>query len=274
MTTESVEISELLAEALNQAKAEEVRARQAAERAQQATTVWSRLKEFYAKGWHAHIVSIFYSEPVFFQNLRISQDHRITHLETLLKTSEEEARAALKRLPSDLDHLCKTAGIDLDRTSRHPRYTVRNFIVIEVDEARLSARVTPRDGDPVNVPTDVPALVEHLAREHRRLFEREFDAQKFLKSLVTAYQAAIREDGRKIGDDLPIRRVIHRLGKNLNTLALDEFNIDLARTIKENNTSFENYSLHLGHTRNTRQGMLLHELEGSGYVGFISFRKG
>lgn len=273
MTAESPDIPELLADALHEAKAEEVRTRQAAERAQQATSVWTRLNEYQAKRWHAHIVSVFYGETGFFQNLRASREARIQNLEAWLKASVEEARTALKKFPFDFDRECKAAGIGLDRTSRHPRYTIRNFIVIEVDEARLNARVTPRDGNAVNVPTDVPAIVDLLRREYRRLFEREFDGQKLLKSLFTAYQAVIREDSREIGEDVSSRRVIHRMGKNLANFSLDEFNVDLARAIKENKTSFEDYSLRLGHTRNTRQGMLLHELEGSGYVGFISFRK-
>jgi hypothetical protein len=145
--------------------------------------------------------------------------------------------------------------------------------VVEVDEAKLSARVTPRDGTPTTIPCDIPAIAEHLAREDRRLFERDFDSDKVLKSLLTAYQAALREDSRDVGEDVPLRRVIHRMGKNLARFALDEFNVDLAQAVKQNKTVVEGHRLHLGHTRNTRQGMLLYELEGSGYVGFLAFRK-
>jgi hypothetical protein len=273
MTEEPHDVSEVLAEALALAKAEEVRARQAVERAQRAISVWSRLEDYQAKAWPAHIASVFYTEGAFFQTLKATHDPRLSQLEALQKASEEEARANLKRFPSDLDRECKTAGIELDRTSRHPRYTIKNFIEIEVDESKLNTQITPRDGNIINVPTDVGAIVSHLATEYRRLFQRDFDAEKLLKSLFTAYQAAVREDSTQMGEDLPIRRVIHRLGKNLSRFNVDEFNIDLARAIKENKNSFDNYRLHLGHTRNTRQGMLLHELEGSGYVGFISFRK-
>jgi hypothetical protein len=194
-------------------------------------------------------------------------------LEKLQTTAEQEARTALKRFPADLDSACAAAGVPLDRTSRHPRYTIRNFIVVEIDEAKLSARVTPRDGTPATIPADIPAVVEHLAREHRRLFGRDFDSDKFLKSLLTAYQAALREDDRDVGEDVPLRRVIHRMAKNLARFALDEFNVDLAHAVKDNKSVVEGHRLHLGHTRNTRQGMLLYELEGSGYVGFIAFRK-
>jgi len=269
----SESISEILADAVADASAEEVRARHSAERAQHAATIWKRLSENHAKHWPAHLLSVFYSEASFFQGLRANHDSRLPALDALQKGAEEEARAALKRFPSDLDAACNSAGVRLDRTSRHPRYAVRNFIVVEVDEAKLSARVTPRDGTPITIPCDIPAIAEHLAREDRRLFERDFDSEKVLKSLLTAYQAALREDSRDVGEDVPLRRVIHRMGKNLARFALDEFNVDLAHAVKQNKTVVEGHRLHLGHTRNTRQGMLLYELEGSGYVGFIAFRK-
>jgi hypothetical protein len=267
-------ISEILGDAVAEASAEEVRARHAAERAQHAATMWKRLSDYHSKHWPAHLVSVFYSEASFFQSLRAGHDSRVPDLEALQKSAEEEARAALKRFPADLDAACVAAGVHLDRTSRHPRYTVRNFIVIEVDETKLSARVTPRDGAASTIPCDIPAIAEHLAREDRRLFQRDLDSDKLLKSLLTAYQAALREDSREVGEDVPLRRVIHRMGKNLARFALDEFNVDLAHAVKQNKTVVEGHRLHLGHTRNTRQGMLLHELEGSGYVGFIAFRKG
>jgi hypothetical protein len=266
-------ISDVLADALADANAEEVRARHAAEAAQRAATVWKRLSEYHSKRWPAHLASVFYGEVAFFQGLRAAGDHRLPELERLQQEAEEEARAALKRFPADLDRACTGAGIKLDRTSRHPRYTVRNFIVMEVDEGRLSARITPRDGNITTIPTDIPAIVDHLAREDRRLFAREFDSDKFLKSLLTAYQAALREDSRDTGEQVPFRRVVHRMGKNLARFALDEFNVDLARAIKANKTVVDGYRLQLGHTRNTRQGMLLFELEGSGYVGFLAFSK-
>jgi len=270
---ESQGLSDVLQEGLNTARAEEVRTRQAADMAQRALTVWTALNDYYAKQWHAHIVSVFYNETAFFQNLRVSRDPRATYLDKLLQSAEEAATASIKRLPTELDQSCQAAGLELDRSSRHPRYTVRNFIVTEVDEAKLLASITPRDGKAITIPTDVPAITQGLVSENRRLFVREFEPQKFMKSLFTAYQAAIREDNREAGDDMPLKRVVHRLGKNLSSFALDEFNIDLARVIKENKTAVEDYRLHLGHTRNTRQGMLLHELEGSGYVGFIAFRQ-
>ncbi|MCI0407801.1 MAG: hypothetical protein L0191_04405 [Acidobacteria bacterium] len=274
MDSSAGQIEELLAEGIATAKAEEVKARHAFERAQRALSVWNRLHDYHVKGWHAHIVAVFTSEAGFFQELRASNDARASQLAAFHRVSEEAARVALKRFPADLERACEVASIALDRTSRHPHYTIRNFIVMEINEAKLSARITPRDGAPIDVPVDIPAIIEQLTKQHDRLFRREFEPSRFLASLFTAYQAVVREDERRMGDEIPIRRVVHRMGKNLANFSLDEFNADLGRAIREGHVQTEDHRLQLGHTRNTRQGMLLQGLEESGYVGFISFRKG
>jgi hypothetical protein len=210
--------------------------------------------------------------------LENSADERWPALGDLFRRAQDQARQAIRRFPAEFEQACTQAKLKLDSTSRHPRYTVRNFIVIEVDDSRLQAKITPRDGELVEIPTDVSAIVQHLVREDRRLFDREFDAQTFLRSLFTAYRAALKGDERegspkRLGEEVPLRRVTHRMSKNLTRFASDEFNIDLATALREKEPMVEGYQLHLQHTRNTRQGMLLYGMEGSGYVGFISFRK-
>jgi hypothetical protein len=120
---------------------------------------------------------------------------------------------------------------------------------------------------------DVDYVVGKLRGEISRLFHRDFDAGSFLRSLFTAYQAVIRAEKRPDGDAVPLRRVSNRLAKNVNRFMADEFNVDLARVVKEGHVDVEGRRLHLDHTRNIRQGMLLHGLEEGGYVGFISFKR-
>src|SRR5205814_1154830 len=93
-----------------------------------------------------------------------------------------------------------------------------------------------------------------------------------LRSLHTAYAAVLRAEERPDGDELPLRRVTNRLAKNLNRFAADEFNVDLSRLVQRGDLVIEGKRLHLNHTRDQRQGMLLHGLESGGYVGFISFK--
>lgn len=278
MSDQRDQVHEFLIEGLARSRSEEVRARQTAERAQRATSVWSQLLDYQAKGWPAHIASLFIREAAYFHSLENSGDERWTMLGQLRKDAHDGAKAALRRFPADIERACDEAHLKLDSSSRHPRYTIRNFIRIEVDDDRVQAKITPRDGDRVDIPVDVPAVVQHLVKESTRLFEREFDSTRFLRSLLTAYQAALREESReneprKFGEEIPLRRVIHRMSKNLSHFKLDEFNIDLATAIRQDQLTVDDHRLHVGQTRNTRQGMLLHGMEESGYVGFISFRK-
>lgn len=270
----STDFEALFSKAASVAKAEEEQARKTHERARQALSVWSELQTYHSKGWDAHVVALFRREARFFHELRAANDSRIDALESLYRASEQHAKEAISRFPADFERACLTAGIDLDQTSRHPHYTIRGFIEVDVNEFAIRAVVKPRDGARGEIPLDIPALIEYLSAQQKRLFERSWDPKPFLTRLFTAYQAALKEDRRPPGDDLPIRRVIHRLSKNMAFFALDEFNVDLARAIREGAPQVKEHSLHLGHTRNTRQGMLLQGLEDTGYVGFIAFRKG
>ena len=62
------------------------------------------------------------------------------------------------------------------------------------------------------------------------------------------------------------------MAKNLTRFAADEFNVDLSRLVQRGDLAVEGKRVQLNHTRDRRQGMLLHGLESGGYVGFISFK--
>ena len=167
----------------------------------------------------------------------------------------------------------REAGLQIDSTSRHPTYTFnQGFLRAELDDRKFTARVVPRDGNELVVGLDLGLVVETLRSEQTRLFGRELDAHAFLRSLYTAYAAVLRAEGRSEGDEVPLRRVTNRLAKNLNRFAADEFNIDLSRLVQRGDLLVEGKRLHLNHTRDRRQGMLLHGLESGGYVGFVSFK--
>ena len=144
---------------------------------------------------------------------------------------------------------------------------------MDVDERECTARLAPRDGEEIVMGLDIRPLVEKLKAETDRLFGRQFQPEGLLKSIYTAYLAAIRAEGRPEGEEIPLRRVTNRLAKNLARFAADEFNVDLARLVTSANLVIDSKKMHVNHTRNARQGMLLRGLEQGGYVGFISFKK-
>lgn len=184
------------------------------------------------------------------------------------------AREAAARFGRTFPEAARATGLQIDATSRHPRYTFeQGFIQVEIDDRQFTAKVSTRDGDETVVGLDVAPLVEHIRAERARLFDREFQPDSLLRSIYRAYLAVLHTEGRPDGEEVPLRRLTNRLSKNLNRFAADEFNVDLARLIKSNLLVVDGHRLHINHSRNTRQGMLLQGLEQGGYVGFISFKK-
>lgn len=256
----------LLEEKVGEARSKQRELEVALQGAQRRAKFWERLLEACNKEHSAEVVSI----------LRDREGKEDSKLELLLgelyRRSEEEAKYTARRFDILFPEACKVAGIELDSGSRHPRYTVREFIRTIVDERKLEAQVTPRDGFPTTFPLDIDPLVAHLQAEIGRLFETRRDPRNFLAGLRRAYQAVLREEKKLLGDELPLRRVANRLSKNRARFHYDEFNVDLGNAVCSGETSIDGERLHLNHTRDARQGMLLYGLERSGYMGFISFK--
>ena len=244
----------------------------AIQEAQRAEDAWGRLLEAHRESRYGEIVSIFRRQSDVFVRLRDNADEAVPLLELLYRTSEEEANNTARRFATLFPEACDIAGIELDLSSRHPRYSVQQFIQTVVDERKLEVQVTPRDADSTTLPLDIGPLIAHLQAEIARLFGTNRDPGRFLAGLRKAYQAVLRDEKKPLGDELPLRRVANRLSKNLSRFRYDEFNVDLGKVIRSGETSIDRVRLHLNHTRDTRQGMLLYGLERSGYMGFISFK--
>jgi hypothetical protein len=266
------DISQLLDRKAAESKSSRQKLDDALQEARRTEAVWNRLLEAQRYGRSAEIVGIFRKESDVFGRLRDTQDEAVPMLESLFKESENQAKNTARRFATFFPEACDAAGLDLSQSSRHPKYSLQEFIQLVVDERKLEAQVTPRDANSTSIPLDIEVLVAHLQAEVGRLFNTKRDPKNFLAGLRKAYQAVLREEKKALGDELPLRRVANRLSKNRKHFRYDEFNIDLGNIIQSGKTSIENVRLHLNHTRDTRQGMLLYGLERSGYVGFISFK--
>jgi hypothetical protein len=150
---------------------------------------------------------------------------------------------------------------------------MQGFVKADLDERRSLVTIRARDGTPTSVGADPALVAERLSAEIRRITDRQVDEEGLLRSLYTAYIAVVRTEGRAEGEEVPLRRVTSRLAKNLNRFAGDEFNYDLARLVRQGKLVVDGKRLQLNHTRNTRQGILLHGMEQGGYVGFLSFKR-
>ncbi|MGI8915411.1 MAG: hypothetical protein ACR2JY_16780 [Chloroflexota bacterium] len=193
-------------------------------------------------------------------------------LEGIVNRVEQQARAQAAGFQRTFPTALQAAGVALDATSRHPRYTVHSgFLHVEVDDQLLTATVQPRDGTVILLGMDLEPLVLTIRREAQRLFDRHLDYDAFLRRLWTAYQALVQAEGRAPGDALPLRRVLAHLDRDARPYAADECNVDLARLVQSDHTLFEGNRLQLHPTRRAKQGVLLWGLEQGGSAGFISF---
>ena len=248
-------------------------ARQQIEYAQMARCFWDDLLASLRRGHFSHALLLLRRAAEFIRDLEATDDAAVQRLRELHRQLQQHTRSSVVNIAREFPAAARDVDIQIDSTSRHPSYTFnQGFLRLEMDERKLTAKVAPRDGNEVVVGLDLDLVVETIRSEQARLFEREVDAQSFLRSLNTAYAAVLRTEGRLDGDEVPLRRVTNRLAKNLNHFAPDEFNVDLSRLVQRGDLFVDGKRVHLNHTRDPRQGMLLNGLESGGYVGFISFK--
>jgi hypothetical protein len=242
--------------------------------AESVNVFWQTLTGYIAKGWVCHIHDYLEQEKERLRQWRAEGHAAIPTIENVYRESKTAADKAMLSFPSDLEHACAEAKLPIDRTSREPRYTFQNgFLELDIDTGKHLAHVKDREAKLVTLPADVGAVVEAVAAEHRRLFQRPFDGERFLRKLRSHYLAVIKREGLKDGEVLPIRRITQRLGKNEKGFHTDEFLVDLSRLAEEGPLQSDDVKLDLQQTKDTNQGMLLHGAASGGYVGFIVFRK-
>ena len=168
----------------------------------------------------------------YLERLKKARDPFVRKLETLQATLEDEAKKGASKFGREFPSAVRAAGLEIDPTSRHPLYTfMRGFIRLEVEDRKFTAEITPRDGESIELGLDIDPLVERLKQEIDRLFNKPHNPQTLLRSIYTAYKAALRVEKKREGDEVPLRRLTNRLSKNLNNFAADEFNVQLSQLV-------------------------------------------
>ena len=164
--------------------------------------------------------------------------------------------------------------LPIDRTSREPHYTFQNgFLELDIDTGKHLAHVKDREAKLATVPADIGAVVEAVRSEHQRLFQRPFDAEKFLRKLRSQYLAVIRKEGLKDGQSLPIRRITHRLGKNEKGFRTWPELVGRFKLAEQGPLQVDDVKLDLQQTKDTNQGMLLHGIASAWVCRFYCISK-
>ena len=178
-------------------------------------------------------------------------------------------------LPRDMERIAEQYKLPLARNlSRHPRYQFRDgFITVDIDDAKRVARIRDYEEKLAEIPPDVGALAELLAREDKRLFGRSFNGPHLLEKLRRQYLAILKKTKMTDGDPVPLRHIARRLSENERNFRRDEFVVDLSRLAVEGPAETGGFRFELQQTKDTDQGLLLYGPAGRGMVGLLIFRK-
>lgn len=234
-----------------------------------------QLVNAFKMGQFAQIVKLHEANPKVFNRILNIEPDLGEFLMRIFQNAKEECKKIAREYPALIQNAClKEEGLLLDQTSMHPKYTFYNgFITLEINESTLEAKVYTREGNLFVKPFDISIVISSMKQEIDRIFKRPFNAEQFAKKLFSNYSSTIQKEKKSMGDQIPIRRITTRLGKNQKNFRTDEFIVDLSKLIERGAPLINGYKLDLGHTKDDRSGILLHRLESHGYIGFISFRK-
>ncbi len=270
----SLEAENVVQQRFNQAKLDREFAQSELERRRQEECFWDQLLRFLREGMPLHFLDLVERENARLKALRNELPDHASLIEGAYRTAKDEEKKLFKNYPSLLERAFSEGNLPLDRTSRHPRYTLRDgFFVIEIDEGRRIARLSDTEGRLDEITADVKAVLEITKRQDDRVFNRNFKATDFLKLVRRQYLALIQQEKKQDGQPVPIRSITRRLGKNKKRFRTDEFLIDLSRLAQSGQSTIQGRRLDLQQTKDTNQGMLLHGSAGRGYVGFVLFRE-
>ena len=269
-----VEMIDQIRELHAQARADTQRLKDEAEVAAQAERAWAEFLAFLEKGWTLHLLALLEKEAPRLKKMRAENHPAIPAIEDAYRRAKEERDRIFRRFPSLLEEAFANSGLSIDPTSRHPKYTLESgFFRLEIDEKKQTARLSDHEGRLAEILADVQAVVETVRRERERLFDRKYNAKKFLQTVRSQYKAIIRKEKQPDGSSVPIRHITRRLGKNVKGFRMDEFLVDLSRLAQDGPFEIDGRRLDLQQTKDTNQGMLLHGAAGRGYVGFIVFKE-
>ena len=189
-----------------------------------------------------------------------------SRIQSLGAELRSQVEASFQDLPRDFPLAIQKAGLALDLSSRHPKYTLLDeFIEVRFDKAKLETTVHPRDGRRTVIGIEPDVVVSHLVEEVARLTTRAFEPRAFLAMLATAYREVSKAAGARAGENVPLKDLVAALARDKNFRA-DEFNMDLSKLVRDKESAGK---VALDNARDAKNGVLLWELDQRGYYGYI-----
>jgi len=226
------------------------------------------------KNRFAQILKLQETMPQVFTRIANSEPTLAEFLNRVFLNAREECQQMAREYPNLIQEASQIEKLQIDQTSTHPKYMFcEGFITLEINDRTFEAKASTREGVLFVKPFDISLVISELKQEINRIFRRPFNLTQFAKKLYSNYNSIIQKEKKRMGDQIPIRKITTRLGKNQRNFRTDEFIVDLSKLIESGAPLICGYKIDLGHTKDDRSGILLHRLEAQGYIGFIRFRK-
>lgn len=236
--------------------------------------VIDRLVGALRKGQFAKIIDLQETMPQIFTRISNSDSILAEILKRIFLNAKAECQKIARDYPSLIQEASQSEGLEIDQTSTHPKYMFgEGFVILEIDDKAFKAKAYTREGNLFVTPFDISLVITALKQEINRIFGRPFNPREFAKLLYSNYSRVIQNEKKHMGDQISIRKITTRLGKNQRNFRTDEFIVDLSKLIEGGAPLVYGYKIDLGHTKDDRSGILLHRLESHGYIGFISMKK-
>lgn len=247
--------------------------------AKKLAALLQQLKAYRDKDWPLHIKALCEKDKAFLADLRKQEHPAISPIEELYRDSKERAGKAIEQLPRDIEKLAKQAGVSIATTqSRHPKYHFLQdgFVEVRIDDKKQTASIGNRESKGPPMPADARAIIEAVAFEQRRLFERDTPGAEFLAAVYKAYQQLLKKEGLKAGDPVPLRNVYARMADDrkdpkVPRYQADEFLVDMSALAEHGPGEIEGVGFTLQQTKDTDEGILLIGPAGRGMVSLIRF---
>jgi hypothetical protein len=237
------------------------------------------LIDFKVRALPLHAKALYEKEKVFLNTLREKHHPAIMAIDEFYREINSICDDAIGEIPGNLEKLSKSEGLTLDYSrSRHPKYCFETggLIEVEIQDKKLEAKVSTREGFLAKFPADSAAIIERVKQEKKRLFDRQFAGNLFLADLRSAYYMAIKSKKAATCDPIPLREVFNIMSQEIKTrkgYKSDEFLVDLSRLVMEGPAETNGYRFELQQTKDTKEGMLLLGEAGRGMVNLLIFKK-
>jgi len=220
------------------------------------------------------ILALAEKEKAVLDSIRVKEPELYSSLESSLQELRGEARTTIKRFPRLFQTACEEAGLVIDESSIHPRYSFYDgFFTVEINESKGVAVIRDRMAKLHELPCDISEITALLKEEHKRVFLRPFDPGRFLKKLFKYYSDQIRKEKKSMGDPVAIAGIINAFKAKDRSFKTDEFLYDLSRLAEGGIQQTDGHLLDFQHTKDTESGILLYKHESGGYIGYILFRR-